>query len=344
MKIAGLRLFRVEGQWSPQDWEERAVRPLDLYPEHAGARADAWITSPHVSHIYLEVLTEEGASGQYGPVDARQAFLAATELRGLLAGAARSGSRSRCRRSGSPRSGGSRLPRRCAWPPASTRTPAGRSRNCSTAAPSASCRRTRTGRAGSPSNGTSARCVQRMTFRWWRTATPSRRRCTSPPPSLSRRYRWSSISSGFKSGPSTSSARSTAPRAGNWHCRTAPDSASTSIPARSRSGENSDLAREDHARGAAGRAALRSPAQRRIHRLVWYRCHIRVGSAAGRRIQVRGAGVARAAAPRTSTEMQMARRVAPRRRSHGKSPDADLHGTRRGPRPMTAKTCGGRRD
>jgi hypothetical protein len=78
MKIAGLRLFRVEGQWSPQDWEERAVRPLDLYPEHAGARADAWITSPHVSHIYLEVLTEEGASGQYGPVDARQAFVDGT--------------------------------------------------------------------------------------------------------------------------------------------------------------------------------------------------------------------------------------------------------------------------
>src|SRR5713101_235058 len=87
MKIAELRLFRVEGERSPHDWDDRAVRSLDLYPEYAGVRADAWITSPHVSHIYLEVLTEEGASGQYGPVDARQAFLAATELRGLLAGA-----------------------------------------------------------------------------------------------------------------------------------------------------------------------------------------------------------------------------------------------------------------
>jgi L-rhamnonate dehydratase len=87
MRIAGLRLFRVEGEWSPQEWDERAVRPLDLYPEYAEARADAWITSPRVSHIYLEVLTDEGASGQYGPIDVRQAFLAATELRELLVGA-----------------------------------------------------------------------------------------------------------------------------------------------------------------------------------------------------------------------------------------------------------------
>ncbi len=87
MKIAELRLFRVEGQRSPQEWDERAVRSLDLYPEHADVRADAWITSPHVSHIYLEIITDDGASGQYGPIDARQAFLASTELRGLLAGA-----------------------------------------------------------------------------------------------------------------------------------------------------------------------------------------------------------------------------------------------------------------
>jgi len=340
MKIAELRLFRVEGERSPHDWDERAVRSLDLYPEHDDVRADAWITSPHVSHIYLEVLTEEGASGQYGPIDARQAFLASTELRGLLIGAdplageqvhdkmlrlqrhgraglfvtalsavdnalwdlrgkvarepvyrllggptrgrvpvyasmlgfsveperaaaaaqeyrARgfaaqkwffrygpaagaegmrcnlslaesvrdavgpgyrlmfdavmgwdstyaadmlrglegidpSGSRSPFRRSGSRCSGGSRLARGCALPPASMRTPAGRSENCWTAAPSASCRRTRTGRAGSPSNDTSARCARPTTFRLWRTAIPSPRLCTSLPPSRRRRCRWSS--------------------------------------------------------------------------------------------------------------------------------------------------------
>jgi L-rhamnonate dehydratase len=87
MRIAGFRLFRVEGDRPPQEWEERAVRALDLYPEYAAARADAWITSPVVSHIYLEVLTDEGASGQYGPIDVRQAFLAATELQDLVAGA-----------------------------------------------------------------------------------------------------------------------------------------------------------------------------------------------------------------------------------------------------------------
>jgi len=86
MKIVELRLFRVNGQRSPQDWDDRAVRPLDVYPEIAAARTDAWITSPDVSHVYLEVRTDEGASGQYGPIDARQAYLASTELRDLLTG------------------------------------------------------------------------------------------------------------------------------------------------------------------------------------------------------------------------------------------------------------------
>jgi len=86
MKIAAIRLLRLEGQRTPAGWDDRAVRPLDLYPGHADARNDEWITSSSVSHIYLEIQTDEGGSGWYGPIDARQAFLIATELRGLLVG------------------------------------------------------------------------------------------------------------------------------------------------------------------------------------------------------------------------------------------------------------------
>src|SRR5215472_4666492 len=86
MKIAAIRLLRLEGQRTPAGWDDRAVRPLDLYPGHADARNDKWITSSSVSHIYLEIQTDGGGSGWYGPIDARQAFLIATELRGLLVG------------------------------------------------------------------------------------------------------------------------------------------------------------------------------------------------------------------------------------------------------------------
>jgi L-alanine-DL-glutamate epimerase-like enolase superfamily enzyme len=87
MKISAIRLLRLEGQRTPGSWDDRAVRPLDLYPWHAGARNDEWITSSQVSHIYLDIQTDQGGSGWYGPIDGRQAFLIATELRRVLLGA-----------------------------------------------------------------------------------------------------------------------------------------------------------------------------------------------------------------------------------------------------------------
>jgi L-rhamnonate dehydratase len=66
-RIVDVRLFQVEGEGSAQDWEDRSARALDLYPEHVGASEDAWITSPHISAIYLEILTDQGVSGHYGP-------------------------------------------------------------------------------------------------------------------------------------------------------------------------------------------------------------------------------------------------------------------------------------
>jgi L-alanine-DL-glutamate epimerase-like enolase superfamily enzyme len=37
VKIVDVRLFQVEGEAPAQDWEDRSVRALDLYPEHLAA-------------------------------------------------------------------------------------------------------------------------------------------------------------------------------------------------------------------------------------------------------------------------------------------------------------------
>jgi L-rhamnonate dehydratase len=82
-----VRLFQVEGEAPGGDWDDRSVRALDIYPEYADASEDAWIRSPRVRAIYLEILTDEGISGHYGPIDARQAFLVDADLREPLVGA-----------------------------------------------------------------------------------------------------------------------------------------------------------------------------------------------------------------------------------------------------------------
>jgi hypothetical protein len=92
MKTAGLRTFEVSGT-GPGPWhakECRLVRPLDIYPEFRqedaedrGRRADA---RRRVERIFLEIPTDGGPTGLYGPIDRRQAFLAATCLGPLLKG------------------------------------------------------------------------------------------------------------------------------------------------------------------------------------------------------------------------------------------------------------------
>lgn len=87
MKITGIRIFRVYGEKDRQDWEGRVVRLLDVYPEYAAEQKEPPMASANVAHLYVEVTTDEGTSGKYGPIDMRQAFLAATELRDFLIGA-----------------------------------------------------------------------------------------------------------------------------------------------------------------------------------------------------------------------------------------------------------------
>ena len=87
MRIDEVRLSRVEGEAPAWEFEDRAVESLDRYPDHVRPTAGAGDVPTHLEARYVEIVTDEGVGGRYGPLDARQAFLIATDLRSHLLGA-----------------------------------------------------------------------------------------------------------------------------------------------------------------------------------------------------------------------------------------------------------------
>ena len=92
MRIADVRIHRVSGIL-PTDgplWEERLVRPVDVYPEfrdrddHEGGVqvADGFA----ITTYFVEVATDDGLVGRGGPVPETVARIVAGGLRGLLVG------------------------------------------------------------------------------------------------------------------------------------------------------------------------------------------------------------------------------------------------------------------
>src|SRR5262245_55668256 len=88
MKITDVRLFRVEGEAPAWEFEDRSVEPLDLYPSHVShvEPTGAGGGPTRISATYVEIDTDEGVSGLYGPVDGRQASLIAGDLRAFVLG------------------------------------------------------------------------------------------------------------------------------------------------------------------------------------------------------------------------------------------------------------------
>lgn len=86
MKIEDVRLFSVEGDGPAWVFEDRSVESLDRYPEHVRPTAGAGDLPTRVVHRYVEI-EAGGEVGRYGPIDTRQAFLVATDLRAHLLGA-----------------------------------------------------------------------------------------------------------------------------------------------------------------------------------------------------------------------------------------------------------------
>ncbi|MCC6944864.1 MAG: hypothetical protein IT335_09835 [Thermomicrobiales bacterium] len=97
MKIAKVRIRELQGTLKHPDgpfWEERLIRPVDIYPEyHAQHARDAnWQpssstdTESTVVLQFLEIETDEGLTGLGGPVTRDTATLLHTEYRDFLIG------------------------------------------------------------------------------------------------------------------------------------------------------------------------------------------------------------------------------------------------------------------
>jgi L-rhamnonate dehydratase len=90
--IAEVRLRRVRGMM-PTDgdhWEERLVRPLDVYPEYrtrddheGGPQTPDGLV---ITAYFVEIETDDGLVGRAGPIPETVAWVVARELRSLLVG------------------------------------------------------------------------------------------------------------------------------------------------------------------------------------------------------------------------------------------------------------------
>jgi len=92
MKITAIRLLQLEGtmEYEGEFWEERLVRPIDIYPEyHAqGAHHLPKVAEGRyrIQAIFVKLVTDEGVSGIAGPISSDQAFLIERHLKSILIG------------------------------------------------------------------------------------------------------------------------------------------------------------------------------------------------------------------------------------------------------------------
>jgi L-alanine-DL-glutamate epimerase-like enolase superfamily enzyme len=92
MQITALRTFEVQGvlEHAGAFWEERLVRPVDVYPEHK-AEGATWLAAIDENHYriqacFVEIQTDSGVTGLAGPTTHDQAYLIARQLAPLLIG------------------------------------------------------------------------------------------------------------------------------------------------------------------------------------------------------------------------------------------------------------------
>ncbi len=100
MKITKIKLRELSGTLETKNifWEERLVMPLDIYPDYRnqgfvsgrpetnlGFNNQKGLAYP-ISAIFIEIKTDEGATGIGGPIDKAQAYLIKEQLIDLLIG------------------------------------------------------------------------------------------------------------------------------------------------------------------------------------------------------------------------------------------------------------------
>ncbi len=92
MQITHVRLFKVTGvlEHAGEFWEERLIRPLDIYPEHK-AEGRGWMAQAgegryrHSAH-FVQIETDQGVYGIGGPFPEDQAYIIGKQLAPLLIG------------------------------------------------------------------------------------------------------------------------------------------------------------------------------------------------------------------------------------------------------------------
>lgn len=93
MKITAVKFLHLQGEMAFPGtfWEERLVRPLDLYPQHrndpAGWLAQLGEDRYQMESVFCRIETDEGVYGIGGPTTHEQAYIIATQMKSLLVGA-----------------------------------------------------------------------------------------------------------------------------------------------------------------------------------------------------------------------------------------------------------------
>lgn len=94
MKITRIRLRELTGSFDFDGpfWEERLIRPIDVFPEFKNTPAGSWLprTLPdgryEIRTVFVEVATDEGVTGLGGPVPHELAYIIDQQLAPLLIG------------------------------------------------------------------------------------------------------------------------------------------------------------------------------------------------------------------------------------------------------------------
>lgn len=83
MKITGIDLFEISAAWDDPVERPRVALQYDLYPDEVHPDPPNRRKS-ELKHIYIELQTDDGVCGIFGPIDRRQAFLIDAQLRPIL--------------------------------------------------------------------------------------------------------------------------------------------------------------------------------------------------------------------------------------------------------------------
>jgi len=67
MKIRSVTCFQVSGAATVEPNEERQLQMLDIYPEYARRGASTTVEQ-RVTGTYVQVSTDDGAAGLFGPI------------------------------------------------------------------------------------------------------------------------------------------------------------------------------------------------------------------------------------------------------------------------------------